>query len=76
MPWLDAFWRPIKLKDGRNLATLGDAREFTAALSPQSHAAAHWQEAEELLWRAAISKSSRDAALAAIVRALKMDGDL
>jgi hypothetical protein len=74
MPWSDAFWRPIKLKDRRLLATLSDARELISALSPQSHDAAHWQEAEELLWRAAISNSSRDAALAAMVRALMIEG--
>jgi hypothetical protein len=74
MPWSDAFWRPIKLKDGRALATLGDARELISTLPPMSQAAAHWQDAEELLGRAAFAPSARDAALAAMIRALMIEG--
>jgi hypothetical protein len=36
MAWSDEFWKPIKLKDGRTLATLGDAREFISTLPPLS----------------------------------------
>jgi hypothetical protein len=74
MPWTDEFWRPIKRKAGRTLTTLGDAPAFISALPPMSQAAAHWQEAEELLGRAAIAPSAQDAALAAVVRALMIEG--
>jgi hypothetical protein len=43
-------------------------------LPPISQAAAHWQEAEELLGRAATAPSAQDAALAAMVRALMIEG--
>jgi hypothetical protein len=74
MPWTEAFWRPIKLEDGRTLATLGDAREFISTLPPMRQTAAQWQDAEELLARAAIAPSVKDVALAAMVRALMIEG--
>jgi hypothetical protein len=74
MPWTDEFWRPIRRKAGPTLTTLGDAREFISTLPPLSQAAAHWQDAEELLERAAIAPSTQDAALAAMIRALMIEG--
>jgi hypothetical protein len=74
MPWSDAFWKPIKLKDRRALATLGDAREFISTLPPMRQTAAQWQDAEDLLARAAIAPSAMDAALAAVIRALMIEG--
>jgi hypothetical protein len=74
MAWSDAFWKPIKLKDGRALATLSDARNLLSALSPVDQSAEHWQNAEETLARAAFAPSARDEALSAMVRALKANG--
>jgi hypothetical protein len=36
MPWTRKFPEPIKLKNGRKIATLGQARELTVAL-PERH---------------------------------------
>jgi hypothetical protein len=74
MPWTDEFWRPIRRKAGPTLTTLGNAREFILALPPMSQSAAHWQEAGELLGRAAFAPSAQDAALTAVVRALMIEG--
>jgi hypothetical protein len=74
MPWTDPFWKPIKLNDGRALATLGDARELIASLPAMKRAEGHWQDAEELLTRASIAPSAKDEAQAAVVRALKTEG--
>jgi len=74
MPWTDPFWKPIKLNDGRTLTTLGDARELIATLPALKQAEGHWQDADELLVRAAAGPSARDGALAAMVRSLKIEG--
>jgi hypothetical protein len=73
MPWTDEFWKPIRLKDGRVLNTLGDARELIATLPALKQAEGHWQDVEEMLSRASIAPSARDDALGAVVRALKTD---
>jgi hypothetical protein len=74
MPWTAEFWRPIVLKDGRALATLEDARELIATLPPLQQGSEHWQDAEELLSRAAVSPSAIDDALVGMLRALRADG--
>jgi hypothetical protein len=74
MPWSEPFWKPIKLKDGRLLTTLGDARELIATLPVLKRAESHWRDAEETLSRASVAPSAKDEALAAVVRALKEDG--
>ena len=73
MAWSDPFWKPIKLNDGRVLRTLGDAFELFAALAALKQAEDHWREANELFIRAAIAPSAIDGALAAMVRALKVE---
>jgi hypothetical protein len=73
MPWSDQFWKPIKLNDGRVLNTLDDARELIATLPALKQAEGHWQDAGEMLVRAAAAPSARDDALAAMVRALKAE---
>jgi hypothetical protein len=74
MPWTDAFWKPIKLSDGRTLTTLGDAREMIASLPALKQAEGHWQDADEMLVRAEAAPSASDDALTAGVRALKAEG--
>jgi hypothetical protein len=44
MPWSDAFWKPIKLKDGRTVATLAEAKVLILSL-PGSQQEPHWVEA-------------------------------
>jgi hypothetical protein len=67
------FWKPIKLKDGRMLRTLGDAFELFATLPALKQAEGHWRDADEMLVRAAVAPSAIDDALAAMVRALKVE---
>jgi hypothetical protein len=74
MPWTDPFWKPIKLNDGRTLTTLGDARGLIATLPAPKQAEGRWQDADEMLVRAAAGPSAKDEALAAVVRALKAEG--
>jgi hypothetical protein len=74
MPWTDSFWKPIKLNDGRVPNTLGDARDFIAILPALKQAEGHWRDADEMLIRVAVAPSAINDALAAIVRALKMEG--
>jgi hypothetical protein len=73
MAWSDQFWKPIKLKDGRMLRTLGDAFELFATLPALKQAEGHWRDADEMLVRAAVAPSAIDDALAAMVRALKVE---
>jgi hypothetical protein len=54
--------------------TLGDARELIATLAALKQAEGHWQDADEMLIRAAVAPSAIDDALAAMVRALKAEG--
>jgi hypothetical protein len=74
MPWTDPFWKPIKLNDGRVLTTLDDAREMIATLPALKQAEGHWRDADEMLIRAAVAPRAVDDALAAMVRALKVEG--
>jgi hypothetical protein len=73
MPWTDPFWKPIKLKDGRTLTTLEEARELIATLPALKQAEGHWQDAEELLTRASTAPRAKDDALASMVRALRAE---
>jgi hypothetical protein len=45
MPWTRKFPEPIKLKDGRKIATLGQARELMLALSERHQSRPFWQYA-------------------------------
>jgi len=74
MTWSDPFWKPIKLKDGRMLRTLGDAFELLAGLPALKQAEGHWQDANEMLVRAEAAPSASDDALAAMVRSLRAEG--
>jgi hypothetical protein len=74
MAWTDEFWKPIKLRDGRVLTNLADARDLIMQLPLGSRNSEEWQRADELLARAASSPSARDDALAQTWRALKAEG--
>jgi hypothetical protein len=73
MAWSDEFWKPIRLKDGRALATLRDAREMIATLPPSVRQFEQWQDIQNALARAAYAPSAIDEALSAMVRALRAD---
>ena len=52
MSW-DRKLKPIALNDGRNIATLADARELLLALPDRQQRNSQWQYAAELLLYAA-----------------------
>jgi hypothetical protein len=59
MPWTRKLVTPIKLKDGRTIATLGQARAVMLALPERHQSRPFWQYAAELLIDAAVSRRSR-----------------
>jgi hypothetical protein len=74
MSWETKFWRPIKLKDGRTIATLADARMLIMELPPDHQSKRDWEHASELLSRASRSISAIDDALARVLRGLRVEG--
>jgi hypothetical protein len=76
MPWTDSFWKPIKLKDGRRIATLAEGRVFILSLPAPQQEQPHWLEATELLARASEFPSARDEALATMLQGMKAQGVL
>ena len=53
MGWTLKLPAPILLKDGRALANLAHAREFILGMTERHQAKDHWQQASELLMKAA-----------------------
>ena len=78
MPWTRKLAVPIKLKDGRTIATLGQARELMLALPERHQLRPFWQYAAELLIEAAGrgDRASVDDAAAQLSRALAAEGML
>jgi hypothetical protein len=76
MPWTRKFPEPIKLKNGRTVATLGQARELMLALPERHQIRPFWQYAAELLIDAAErgDRASVDDAAAQLSRALAAEG--
>lgn len=66
----------IELADGRELATLAEARDLIRSLPEAQQRSAHWQYAGELLLKAADrgEKYAIMDARAQLTRALKTDG--
>jgi hypothetical protein len=74
MAWETKFWKPVKLKNGRTIETLGDARDLIRSLPQFRRRNSEWQFALELLARASEATSLADDALAQLLRALKAEG--
>jgi hypothetical protein len=76
MPWSRQFSAPITLKDGRMIATLGQAREMMLSLSPVRRRCDVWRHAADLLNEAAADHSyvPHAEAEALFLRALKAEG--
>jgi hypothetical protein len=74
--WSKKFWKPIVLRDGRELATLADARDLMLALPERHQSRPFWQYAAELLIDAAerSSRANVDGAWAQLHRALTAEG--
>jgi hypothetical protein len=73
MNWQTNFCKPIRLKDGRTMATLGEARSFIHTLPRNRRHNAYWSFAAEQLTRASEAASLVDDALTHLQRALKVD---
>jgi hypothetical protein len=74
MPWTAQFSRPIELKDGRTLVTLGKARFFLLSLPAANQDEPHWVDTMTLLLRASEFPNAIDEALAVMLIALKAEG--
>jgi hypothetical protein len=76
MHWIRKFDEPIALKDGRKIATLADARRLMLSLPEIRLRSRHWQDAGELLLKAANSQGSfaLARARAQLPRALQFEG--
>jgi hypothetical protein len=62
MRWDTRFWKPVRLKDGRTISALGQARELIRS-HRQFEGDPEWQVASELLARASEATSLIDDAL-------------
>jgi hypothetical protein len=58
MPWTRSLIPPLKLNDGRRLATLSDARMLMLTLPTIHQMNGHWQHAADLMMTAARSDAS------------------
>jgi hypothetical protein len=73
--WPRDLGAPIVLKDGRRIATIGEARALIAALPIQHQMRAHWRHANDLLHDAGRRKGGpNEATLAQLRMALKAEG--
>jgi hypothetical protein len=74
--WSKKFRNPLTLRDGREIATLADARDLLLALPERHKSRPHLQYAVELLIDAAErgSRASIDDASAQLSRALTAEG--
>jgi len=77
MVWTRRFTAPVLLKDGQALASLAQARDFILEMTERHKAKDSWQQASELLMKAATRSSTEgDVARAAdqLKAALRADG--
>jgi hypothetical protein len=74
MPWTARFRTPVILKDGRLIATLGQARALMLNLPVRHQIRPHWQFAAELLLDAAEHHGNVEDAYQQMSRALTAEG--
>ena len=63
MAWETKFWKPVKLRSGRTIESLGEARDLIRSLPQFRRQKPDWQLACELLARASEATSLADDAL-------------
>jgi hypothetical protein len=76
MTWSRRLPKPLRLNDGRTIATLAEARDVMLTLAHEAEANPHWREAAELLMKAAYRGRQdpiHDAGMQ-LSRALRADG--
>jgi hypothetical protein len=74
MAWETKLSKPVKLRNGRTIETIGEARDSIRSLPQVRRRNPEWQLASELLARASEATSLADDALAQLLRALKAEG--
>jgi hypothetical protein len=74
MTWVRKLAKPIALKDGRTIATLGDARAVMQSLSERRQRNELWLYVGALMLEAAVQRRATTEALAQLNRALKAEG--
>jgi hypothetical protein len=74
MTWARKLAKPIALKDGCKIETLGEAREMMLSLPPIHRRSPVWRFAAELLNYVAADRASVSDAEAQFTRALKAEG--
>jgi hypothetical protein len=73
MPWTHRFSHPIKLKDGRPIASLEEGGNVILSLPSSAQRPPCWIEAVDLIFLASRFPSFRNEAATAMVRALIAD---
>jgi hypothetical protein len=76
MPWSRKFTKPIVLKDGHKIATIGDARDLMASLAAGLQDDPDWNVAGDLLQTASIRHEPHplSRARSRMIRMLKREG--
>jgi hypothetical protein len=76
MTWSRRLPQPLRLNDGRTIATLAQARDLMLALARERETNPQWRDAAELLMKAAYRgrQASIHDAGAQLSRALRADG--
>ena len=74
MTWARKLAAPIILKDGRMIATLGEARVVMQSLPERRQHSDLWLYVGALLLEAAAARGSLSIARAQLTRALKVEG--
>jgi hypothetical protein len=74
MTWARKFAKPIALKDGRLIATIGDARAVMLSLPERRRRSEHWLYAGALLREASTTNGALKKAGAQLTRALNAEG--
>jgi hypothetical protein len=74
MTWMRPLAKPITLKDGRIVATLGEARAIIHSLPERRQQSECWLYADALLLEAATARGSLNVTAAQLTLALKAEG--
>jgi hypothetical protein len=76
MPWTRKLAKPIVLKDGRRIVSIGDARELMATVAPGHQDDPDWTLASDLLQNASMRHDAHSVsrARARMIKVLKAEG--
>jgi hypothetical protein len=74
MPWTRKLANKIKLKDGRTIGTLNQARELLLSIPPPQRETSLWRYIAKALDDAASERASVEEVQAMLIRGLKIAG--